>query len=98
MVFLAVLCACESSQDDLKPDESCLFYPSQAYRIDGDLVRLKEAEITEDLAEKLIYPLVNEKELATVLINEISTTISCADAQLDNVLYKVDGLGISGDF
>jgi len=34
MVSLAFLFACLSTQADLKPDESCLFYPSQAYRAD----------------------------------------------------------------
>jgi twitching motility protein PilT len=35
-----------------------------AYRIDGDLVKLKGAVITQELAEGLIYPLLDEKEIA----------------------------------
>ena len=36
-----------------------------AYRVDGDLVKLKGELITEDLAEKLIHPLIGEKNLET---------------------------------
>ena len=35
-----------------------------AYRIDGDLVKLKGAVITQQMAEDLIYPLLDEKEIA----------------------------------
>jgi twitching motility protein PilT len=35
-----------------------------AYRIDGDLVKLKGAVVTQELAEGLIYPLLDEKEIA----------------------------------
>ncbi len=36
-----------------------------AYRIDGDLVKLKGAVITQELAEGLIYPLLDEKDIAS---------------------------------
>ena len=34
-----------------------------AYRIDGDLVRLKGGLVTQDIAEKLIYPLLGSKNV-----------------------------------
>lgn len=37
-----------------------------AYRIDGDLVRLKGGVVTEAIAEGLIYPLLGEKNIATL--------------------------------
>ncbi len=37
-----------------------------AYRIDGDLVRMKGAIVTNEMAEQLIYPLIGEKERANL--------------------------------
>ena len=37
-----------------------------AYRIDGDLVRLKGGVVTEPIAEALIYPLLGEKNIASL--------------------------------
>ena len=37
-----------------------------AYRIDGDLVRLKGGVVTEAIAEALIYPLLGEKNIASL--------------------------------
>jgi twitching motility protein PilT len=36
---------------------------SPAYRIDGDLVRLKGGIVTEEIAEKLIYPILGPKNI-----------------------------------
>ena len=37
-----------------------------AYRIDGDLVRLKGGVVTEPVAEGLIFPLLGEKNISTL--------------------------------
>lgn len=37
-----------------------------AYRIDGDLVRLKGGVVTQSIAEGLIYPLLGEKNIASL--------------------------------
>lgn len=37
-----------------------------AYRIDGDLVRLKGGLVTPDIAEKLIYPLLGPKNVESL--------------------------------
>ena len=40
-----------------------------AYRIDGDLVRLKGGLVTQDIAEKLIYPLLGPKNVESLKRN-----------------------------
>ena len=37
-----------------------------AYRIDGELVRLKGGTVTREIAEKLIYPLLGPKNVAAL--------------------------------
>ena len=40
---------------------------SPAYRIDGDLVRMKGAIVTKEIAEGLIYPLIGKKGVEELL-------------------------------
>lgn len=46
-----------------------------AYRIDGDLVRLKGGIVTEAIAEKLIFPLLGEKNIAAL---RQDSTVDCS--------------------
>ena len=46
-----------------------------AYRIDGDLVRLKGGVVTPQIAEGLIYPLLGEKKIAAL---NRDTTVDCS--------------------
>lgn len=46
-----------------------------AYRIDGELVRMKGAVISDDVAKKLIYPLIGKKEVANL---EKACNIDCS--------------------
>lgn len=46
-----------------------------AYRIDGDLVRLKGALVTQDMAEKLIYPLLGKKNIGFL---KRDTAVDCS--------------------
>jgi len=46
-----------------------------AYRIDGDLVRLKGGVVTPHIAEGLIYPLLGEKKIAAL---NRDTTVDCS--------------------
>ena len=68
-----------------------------AYRIDGDLVKLKGDVITEELAKKLIYPLIGEKEIET-LKRESSADSSYRFGDLQfriNVFRDNDGLAVA---
>lgn len=65
-----------------------------AYRVDGDLVKLKGATITKDLFEHLVFPLIGEKNLATL---RRDTTVDCSyrlgDIQFRiNVFLENDGM------
>ena len=65
-----------------------------AYRIDGDLVKLKGAVITEELAEKLIHPLIGEKNFETFK-NQTSVDCSYQFGSLQfriNVFKENDGM------
>ena len=48
---------------------------SPAYRIDGDLVHLKGGIVTEEIAEKLIYPLLGPKNIE---ILQRDTAVDCS--------------------
>ena len=68
-----------------------------AYRIDGDLVKLQGDVITEELAKKLIYPLIGEKEIET-LKRESSADSSYRFGDLQfriNVFRDNDGLAVA---
>ncbi|MBE0534714.1 MAG: PilT/PilU family type 4a pilus ATPase [Phycisphaerae bacterium] len=65
-----------------------------AYRVDGDLVKLKGAAITKELFEQLVFPLIGEKSLA---ILRRQTTVDCSyrlgDIQFRiNVFFENDGM------
>ncbi len=65
-----------------------------AYRIDGDLVKLKGDVITSDLAKKLIYPLISEKEVEKLKHeSSVDTSYRFGDLQFRiNVFRDNDGL------
>ena len=65
-----------------------------AYRIDGDLVRMKGGVVTEDIAKGLIFPLLGDKGVETL---ERDNGIDCSFAQGTlqyrvNAFYDNDGL------
>lgn len=65
-----------------------------AYRIDGDLVRMKGGLVTEEMAKGLIYPLLGDKGLETL---ERDNALDCSFAQGNlqyriNAFYDNDGL------
>ena len=65
-----------------------------AYRIDGDLVKLKGAAVSREIAEKLIYPLLGEKNIET-LKQKYSVDCSYKYGTLQfriNAFYDNDGL------
>lgn len=65
-----------------------------AYRIDGELVRMKGEVITQELAEKLIYPLIGEKE-AELLKTARNIDCSYRHGKLQyriNVFIENDGI------
>ena len=65
-----------------------------AYRIDGDLVKLNGPEVTDELAEGLIFPLIGEKSLA-ILKKDNSVDCSYRFGNLQfriNVFMENDGL------
>lgn len=57
-----------------------------AYRIDGDLVKLKGAVITQELAEKLICPLIGEKNTA---LYTRDNTVDCS-YQFGNLQFRIN--------
>jgi twitching motility protein PilT len=64
------------------------------YRVDGDLVKLKGGIITTDIAEKLIYPLLGDKNIEAL---KRDTTVDCSyrygTLQFRiNAFYENDGL------
>jgi len=65
-----------------------------AYRVDGDLVKLKGPNVTPDMAKQLIYPLMSDEKLAK-LKNERSVDCSYRLGNLQfriNVFMENDGL------
>lgn len=65
-----------------------------AYRIDGDLVKLKGPNVTADMAKKLIYPFLTRKNQEKLLAN-FSVDCSYRMGQLQfriNVFQENDGL------
>ncbi len=65
-----------------------------AYRIDGDLVKLKGTAITEELAKGLIYPLIGEKAIGELKEND-SVDCSYRFGRLQfriNVFMENDGM------
>lgn len=64
-----------------------------AYRVDGDLVKLKGSDITRELFEQLVYPLIGEKSVAT-LKSEASVDCSYRFGTIQfriNVFWDNDG-------
>jgi twitching motility protein PilT len=45
------------------------------YRIDGDLVKLKGGVVTNEIAEKLIFPLLGDKNIETL---KQDTAVDCS--------------------
>ncbi|AQT68988.1 Twitching mobility protein [Anaerohalosphaera lusitana] len=65
-----------------------------AYRVDGDLVRMRGAVMTDDLARKLIYPLIGPREVDR-LNKDCSVDCSYRHGKLQyriNVFRENDGL------
>lgn len=65
-----------------------------AYRIDGELVRMKGAVINDEIAKKLIYPLIGEKEVAN-LARDCNIDCSYRHGKLQyriNVFMENDGV------
>jgi twitching motility protein PilT len=64
------------------------------YRIDGDLVKLKGAPVSEEIAKQLIYPLLSDEKL-NKLKNEYSVDTSYRVGSLQfriNVFWENDGI------
>ena len=57
-----------------------------AYRIDGDLVHMKGATITKELAEGLIYPLLGEKAIKELYE---TNTVDCSYVY-GNIQYRIN--------
>lgn len=65
-----------------------------AYRVDGDLVRMKGAVVTEEIAKQLIYPLIGEKNIE-MLKTQSSVDCSYRLRRLQfriNVFMENDGI------
>jgi twitching motility protein PilT len=65
-----------------------------AYRIDGDLVKLRGPNLTKEQAESLIYPLIGEKGLASLKKNH-QADCSYKQGKLQyriNAFYENDGV------
>src|SRR6056297_45826 len=65
-----------------------------AYRVDGDLIRMRGAVMTDDLAKKLIYPLIGPREVDR-LNKDCSVDCSYRHGKLQyriNVFRENDGL------
>lgn len=57
-----------------------------AYRIDGDLVRMKGAVVTGEMAEGLIYPLLGARNVAALKEN---SSVDCSYAQ-GSIQYRIN--------
>jgi twitching motility protein PilT len=57
-----------------------------AYRIDGDLIRMKGSPVTPEIAEALIYPLIGEKGIEKLLK---SKTVDCSYIT-ENLQYRIN--------
>ena len=57
-----------------------------AYRLDGDLVKLKGNLVTEKIARQLIYPLISEKEIETL---EKTRSIDCS-YRFGNLQFRIN--------
>lgn len=57
-----------------------------AYRIDGDLVRMKGAPVTKEMAERLIYPLIGEKGITKL---KTKSNIDCS-FMTGNLQYRIN--------
>lgn len=57
-----------------------------AYRIDGDLVRMKGAVVTREMSEGLIYPLLGAKNIASLKEN---SSVDCSYAQ-GSIQYRIN--------
>ena len=65
-----------------------------AYRIDGNLVRLKGPDVTPEIAKQLIYPLLSEENLAKFQVNR-NVDLSYRLGQLQfriNIFLENDGI------
>jgi len=65
-----------------------------AFRIDGDLVKLKGEPVTEELAKLLIYPLLSEKNLAKFQAEQnVDLSYRMGDLQFRiNIFQENDGI------
>ena len=59
---------------------------SPTYRIDGKLVKLKGPTITQDIAKRLIYPLLSDKNLNTLQSN---WTVDCS-YRLGSLQFRIN--------
>ena len=57
-----------------------------AYRIDGDLVKMKGSPVTKEIAEGLIYPLLKEKGIAEL---KKSNSVDCSYIT-ENLQYRIN--------
>ena len=57
-----------------------------AYRIDGDLVRMKGAVVTEEMAKGLIHPLLGAKNIASLKEN---SSVDCSYVQ-GSIQYRIN--------
>ncbi|MHC5061067.1 MAG: type IV pilus twitching motility protein PilT [Planctomycetota bacterium] len=57
-----------------------------AYRIDGDLVKIKGAAVTDEIAEGLIYPLIGEKCVETL---KKQNSVDCS-YRLGNLQFRIN--------
>lgn len=57
-----------------------------AYRIDGDLVKLKGANVDEEMAKGLIYPIVGERHLKEL---ERNNTVDCS-YRYGNIQFRIN--------
>ncbi|MHC4737712.1 MAG: type IV pilus twitching motility protein PilT [Planctomycetota bacterium] len=65
-----------------------------AFRIDGDLVKLKGEPVTEELAKQLIYPLLSEKNMAKFQAEQnVDLSYRMGDLQFRiNIFQENDGI------
>ena len=68
-----------------------------AYRVDGDLVRMKGAVVDAETAKKLIYPLLSEKQIAYFEANNnVDASYSAGQLQFRiNVFTDNDGMAVA---
>ena len=57
-----------------------------AYRIDGELVNLKGPAVTQEIAEGLVYPLMDEKHIAAVKDN---SAVDCS-YQVGRLQFRIN--------